>query len=629
MTSYSTQLHKVIVHNNVKKIRELLETHPKIIDRKHNNLTPLHVAIIHRNVEAVKLLLEYGAQTNPCNFYVPPPLYYAIVGVRNLLRKKNILHDIDTKIDNCNTIIKMLVEKGAELIGLEIAISTKNLWLIKFLIDKGINMRYTGFFPGELNYNSIDIEICKILLEANIDINDTICGDTLLRYAIRASNLKLVRFLVENGADIEKRNEKEQDPNIVEAVEKGNVEVVKYLIDSGLDVNKFSIYTGKPAIHCAILLGHYDMVKLLLERGSNPFFLYHDNTSLIRVATQAKKNRLRIVKLLLSYGVKLYGDHDSYLQTPLLDYSKDTYSIITILLENGLKITSTSILYSYVSNYTSLRIFKKLISSIRNVDVSSPLHYSAASNKVWRISKFLLQQGAEVNIRNRYGITPLFEAIDNGADKNIKLLLDYDADINYTDNEGNAMLMKILYHHYKVSGEIKGKHLRAARIILPYLRKLELKYPYIKNFHPFKQNINLFSLDVLKNIKDKSDKEIDRMKNTVLREVQDGSNKLTVTMYDILLERKLDLLISVIKNPMIKRKCSELEPFRRLIRNNIKRIEDRYVNIHNTKKDIDEYVKNSGSIWYVLPYEIKVNILCYLNDKELMAVRNAVKYVER
>ncbi|AYP74063.1 ankyrin repeat protein [Fowlpox virus] len=582
MSSYSTQLHKAVIHNNVDKIRELLETHPNIINNKIGNNTPLHIAIIYRNVESVMVLLEYGAQTNPPdNFYIPPPLYYAIVSVKNILKKKKRLHDTDKKINDCNTIIKALVEKGAELMGLEIAISIRSLWLIKFLIEKGINVGYTGFFPGEVNYNVIDIETCKTLLESNIDINTFICGDTLLRYAIKASNLELIRFLVEHGADIERRNEKEQDPNIIEAVEKGNLEVVRYLIDSGIDINKPSAYNCRLAIHHAILVGHYKMVKLLLERGSNPFTLYHDSTSLISVATQAKKNRLKIIKLLLS---------------------------------------------SYVSNYTSLRIFKRLMSNVSNFDINNPLHFAVTSNKLWRICKFLLRQGAEVNAKNRYGITPLFEAVDNGADKNIKLLLDYNADINHTDNEGNAMLMKILYHHYKMSGDIQDKYLKVAKIILPYLRKLELKYPHVKNYHPFKQNINLFSLDKLKKIKEKSDKELDRMKNTILREINNGYYKISVTIYDILLERKLDSLITVIRNPIVKKKCSELDPFRRLIKNSIRRIDERYVIIHNTKKGIDEYAKKYNNAWYLLPYEIKINILCYLSNKELLMIKNAVEY---
>ncbi|ARF02852.1 SWPV1-293 [Shearwaterpox virus] len=625
MYSCSLRLHKAIVCNNVCEIRKLLDMYPDIINKKiNNNNTPLHVAVMYRNVESVITLLDYGAKTNSYNFYTPSPLYYAIIGSKNLFKKRKYFPDIDKKINDCNTIIRALVEKGAELMGLEIAISTKNLWLVKFLIEKGINITRTGFFPEDVDYNVIDIEMCKMLLELNIDINTYICGNTLLRYAIKASNLKLIRFLLENGADIEKINEKYQDPNIVEAVEKGNIEVVEYLIDSGIDVNKSSTYSGRVAIYHAILVGNYKMVELLLRRGSNPFVLYHNSTSLIKVAVKAKKNRLKIIQLLLSYNIKLCGDNNSYLKTLLIEYSEDAYNIIIILLKNGLKITSSTLLSDYISNYTSLRIFKKLICNLGNTDMSSFLHYSATSNKVWHISRFLLRHGAKVNIRNSKGITPLFEAIDNGADKNIKLLLDYESDINDIDDEGNPMLTKVLCYN-KATGKIQTKHIKAARIILPYLQKLGLKYPYLKNMNPFKQNIKIFSLDILKEIKDKSDKEIDTMKKTILREVNNGSNKITITMYDVLLERKSELLVTIIKNPIVKKKCSELEQFRRLIRNTIKRIEDRRINIHDTKKAIDEYTKRSGNVWYYLPYGIKVNILCYLSNDELISVKNAIE----
>ncbi|AUD40350.1 ankyrin repeat family protein [Flamingopox virus FGPVKD09] len=611
------KLRKAIINEDVEKIKDIIEKDPHMIIKvDNNNHTLLHVAIMYRKVNAVKILLDKGDNLVYVinSFPILPPLYCAIIGYCKLIRRNKISNSLE-KINAHKQIIEALVDKGAELMGLEIALSCKNIWLIKFLIEKGISVEYTGFFPVDINYNTIDIDTCKVLLENKININEPVCGETLVRYAIRSSNLDLLKYLVSKGADIEKRNTYEQDPNIIEAVEKGNLDVVEYLIDNGINIDTLSIYNHKPAIYHAILTGHYNMVDLLLKRGANPFVICEGYTSLISVATQAKRNRLKLINLLLKYGVRFPGDHDYYIQPILLDYSYETYNIIHILLEHGLRITSNTTLVSYVSNYTSLRIFKKLLLHVGDININNPLHFSAMSDKTWHISRFLLEYGADVNVKNRYGSTPLFEAICNCSSKNVKLFLENNADINDIDLDGDATLMKIFNYKCKLQSGLNSSHLRIARIVIPYLKVIGLKDKSVKKVHAYKQNITFFnSIKQLSLISDESDREIDRMKNTILRKNKFGND---ITMYDILLEKNMNQLVQIIKNPLIKKRCSELILFKRIVKNNIIYIENRYQKIHSANTAIEFYQYKFEDKWMILPHEIKINILCYLDDKEL------------
>lgn len=611
------KLRKAIINEDIEEIKYIIEKDPNMIVKvDNNNHTLLHIAIMYRKVNAVKVLLDKGDNLVYVinSFPILPPLYCAIIGFCKLTRRNKINNALE-KINNHKKIIEALVDKGVELTGLEIALSCKNIWLIKFLIEKGISVEYTGFFPVGVNYNTIDIDICKVLLENKIDINKPVCGETLVRYAIRSSDLNLLKYLISKGADIEKRNKYEQDPNIIEAVEKGNLGIVEYLIDNGISIDTVSIYNHKPAIYYAILAGHYNMVDLLLRRGANPFITCEGNTSLISVATQAKRNRLKLINLLLKYGVRLPGDHDYYIQPILLDYSYETYNIIHILLEHGLRITSNTTLVSYVSNYTSLRIFKKLLPHISDININNPLHFSAMFDRTWHISRFLLEYGADVNIKNRYGSTPLFEAICNCSCKNVKLFLENNADINEVDLDGDATLMKIFNYNCRIQSGLNSVHLRIARIVIPYLKVIGLKNKHVKNVHAYKQNINFFnSVKQLRLISDESDREINRMKNTILRKNKFGND---ITMYDILLEKNMNQLVQIIKNPLIKKRCSELILFKRIVKNNIIYIENRYQKIHGANTAIEFYQYEYTDKWMILPQEIKINILCYLDNKEL------------
>ncbi|MDP0561749.1 MAG: ankyrin repeat domain-containing protein [Candidatus Endonucleobacter sp. (ex Gigantidas childressi)] len=63
-----------------------------------------------------------------------------------------------------------------------------------------------------------------------------------------------------------------------------------------------------------------------------------------------------------------------------------------------------------------------------------PLHTAIMSNQVG-VVKYLLEQGAKVNIENKAGKCPLFVAAENGHKDIIKLLLGYNAYVDANDEE--------------------------------------------------------------------------------------------------------------------------------------------------------------------------------------------------
>lgn len=91
---------------------------------------------------------------------------------------------------------------------------------------------------------------------------DTSAG-LALNYASLHGDLKLVKYLVEKGANI--NIEPFVATPLSEAVQGGHLEVVKYLVEKGANVNA----NNKQALKYAIALNNLEIVKYLAEHGAD------------------------------------------------------------------------------------------------------------------------------------------------------------------------------------------------------------------------------------------------------------------------------------------------------------------------------------------------------------------------
>jgi len=89
---------------------------------------------------------------------------------------------------------------------------------------------------------------------------------------------------------------------------------------------------------------------------------------------------------------------------------------------------------------------KNLLASGADVNIIgqggwTALHFAVQENNII-IAKILLNNGAQVDIQEKYGNTPLFKAVFNcnGDGEMIKLLISYGADKNLKNNYGVSPL---------------------------------------------------------------------------------------------------------------------------------------------------------------------------------------------
>ena len=108
-------------------------------------------------------------------------------------------------------------------------------------------------------------------------------GDTLLTIASMHDQLPVVRYLVGQGADIEKADADEGMTALTWASANGHIDVVRYLLEQGADRDQAD-YLGNTPLHFAAQSDHLETAKLLMVYGADLDAVNEDGDLPIEVA---------------------------------------------------------------------------------------------------------------------------------------------------------------------------------------------------------------------------------------------------------------------------------------------------------------------------------------------------------
>jgi hypothetical protein len=174
---------------------------------------------------------------------------------------------------------------------------------------------YTSKMRDEykFEYREGDFKNHYHLLKRYVKIQD------LLHEASEKGELDIVKYAVQNGADIHKSS----DFPFRIAARKGHFEVAKYLLSLGSDVNA----DHGEAIRYASLNGYLDFVKYLVEHGAN-IHAVEDQP----LQWAAFNGYLDVVKYLAEHGANLRSGNDRALIWVIKNNHLD---IVKYLIEHG------------------------------------------------------------------------------------------------------------------------------------------------------------------------------------------------------------------------------------------------------------------------------------------------------
>uniref|UniRef100_A0A673IY28 Protein TANC1-like n=1 Tax=Sinocyclocheilus rhinocerous TaxID=307959 RepID=A0A673IY28_9TELE len=300
-----------------------------------NNAPVLCVQAHLGHQETVSLLLEFGANVDVVSENGMSSLCYSAaaghLGLVGLLCKRGAKVDHVDKSGQCalvhaalrghSEVIKCLLELSWSTEGQQ-DLSLKNKALQQGLIA-ACSMGHIHVLEGLLTLNNE--------LEVQIDVHDTLWGETALTAAAGRAKMEVCSFLLERGAQVQQVNRRGACALFC-AVRQGHWQVRNLLLQHGADVN-VSDKQGRTLLMVAACEGHLSTADFLLSKGASLASL--DKEGLTPLSWACLKGHKNVVQFLVEKGAVI--DHsDKNGRTPLdLAAFYGDADIVHYLVEKG------------------------------------------------------------------------------------------------------------------------------------------------------------------------------------------------------------------------------------------------------------------------------------------------------
>jgi ankyrin repeat protein len=421
--------------------------------------------------EIFHALLQYDADVNACDEVVGVPLVIAAGRgdeqiVNTLLAKGAEVNAVDNNRKNAiqvaayngyDTIVQKLLEHKADVNSSGgpngSALMSASLWghteVVRTLLKGGavVCQQFDHSFKNALEAACWggDQEIFQMLIEHASYVEHLNEGTSLnecLRIACSRGHDELVKLLLEYITEVNVQCR--YSSPLVAASESGHAQVVRLLLDHGANVNQIwkpkshEPYPGVSPLHQACFGGHEAVTKILLDHGadinaqSGPY-----NTALMAACSYQSDD---FVELLLARGANVNQTSTAYGTALILACVRPRESIVETLLAHGAGVNQAE---GYSKNFANSSIRRTpLLHIIEEATPFADDNPSGISAAFLRVSKTLIDAGADVNKPDDQGQTPLHCAAISSSSKLTKMLLEAGAFVDSVDESGQTPLIK-------------------------------------------------------------------------------------------------------------------------------------------------------------------------------------------
>jgi ankyrin repeat protein len=373
-----------------------------------NGFTPLHLACTNRSAPMVERLLSAGADANAASLNGETVLMTCAragepISVKALLvsgARVNVrenAHDqtplMWSVAQRHSEVTELLVEAGADIAARSRTYS-----------QTVVGEQTQRFGREELNYNVLR------------------GGSTPLLFAARSGDAGSARVLLAAGAD---PNDALPDGTsaLVLAAHSGHRDVVAELLEKGADPNNAD--AGYTALHAAVLRSDLRLVQTLLARGANPNIRMTKGTPLRRDTTD-----FNLPATLISSTPYLLAA--KFLEPDIMRALAAAGADITLGMRNGA--TALMVAAGAGSSGTATR---------RGIEVIDGGKVEPESRVLEAVTT-AIDLGADVNATNQAGDTVLHTAALRGFDTIIQLLADRGAQLNAKNKGGLTPLAALM-----------------------------------------------------------------------------------------------------------------------------------------------------------------------------------------
>lgn len=363
-------------------------------DSKGN--TALHTAAEINDSSLALFLLCYGADPDLKNYESQTPLHLAV--------EKN---SIET--------IQQLLNYGCNI----------------FARDAEGRTAMENAFNKDIAYTDI------FITQKTAEMRDETTNKTILHYFVETKNEKAVLTYIKKGLPLSIKDKEGRTPldyALLGIESKGMVEIAADLIMAGSEPSEEFKYfqtaisnrnlnyrfdDGQTPLHMASIAGHTSIVKYLLE--NNAVTNVQDSSGATPLHEAVRYGHTAIAKMLLDSGSPV-DSKDNLGKTPVL-----------LIMPEATRSELYSLLISYKANI-----------AVKDMYGDTVLHTATMTSVPVQVLDTLVKAGAEINERNKDGVTPLELAIENKLSSHIKYYAEHGADINSKDTKGNTPLIMAL-----------------------------------------------------------------------------------------------------------------------------------------------------------------------------------------
>lgn len=446
----TSPLNQAILHKNNHLIKQLAQRGARInyVSGKFGQ-TALCTACLAGNLDAVKQLIELdGIVNKPSKLRGESPLINAIEnGNRKIIK---YLIDMDADVNQTNNYGVSPLMK---------ACSHQLDDVVFLLLGSGARTNSRSyeslFFVSKSVEHLLDRSHIKSSIEGLIDPpivpKHWKKGCSALHIAALTGSIKIIGMLIKSGAEIDLKTELEEVTPLSLACFNSKYSAAKLLIKNGADVNHFFCNGYLSPLIIATKHNDFKIAKLLIESGAD---VNKENPSEISSFIVAKHHRFKeLIELQIKFsknkGFKNSSDYDpaglhqKFLNAYRIKDKKSTKNLLSL----GLKLKQVEgnfgiDTFLIASAHGDISMIEKFLTqefgiNTLNVDKESALMVATNCQQHDTV-QFLLENGADVNIKDILGWNSLFIAVQRKNIRIAKLLVKFGIDINYYDKFGSS-----------------------------------------------------------------------------------------------------------------------------------------------------------------------------------------------
>ena len=202
--------------------------------------------------------------------------------------------------------------------------------------------------------------------------------------------------------------------------------IIDLLIQHGADVNVVT-NGSMNALVLACIFGNIKTVEHLIEVGANVNMKIQSDMSLLAFILMASEKMFKLIA----------ASYSSNIETLFLEFENKKFKLASILIDNGANLND-GIPDMALLKMCSINKEKLLLNMKGNIEEKEARRtiFNRMNLGDIDVAKFIIKEGADVDIQDTEGITPLMVASVQNHIEMVKLLLESGANVNMEDNNG-------------------------------------------------------------------------------------------------------------------------------------------------------------------------------------------------